>query len=425
MSADMERALIGALIMNPGKAGELQELRPDMFTSPQYADYYAEFQAAFREGIELDYRILCERLIEKNPDCAQIIYQDLADCNASVFYSGNVGKYADMIIDDYRTRQAGEAVSRVRFSRDNLDDQIQQTINTLQLLQRRKDGKAQTLAEIAAEQKDKYFKPREGSGIMIGLDKVDAALGGIDRGDVVVIAARPAVGKSAMALQIARRNAREGKKIAYFNCEMRPEQIYERALATSSGINLSRIRLATDFVQGEKELFEYGNKQIEGENNVVIFSGSKNVSGIRSAIAGKYFDCVIIDYLGLIRPDRGRGANRYAEVGDVSRGIKAIAMDENIPVILLSQLNRASEGKADKEPALADLRESGDIEQDATAVLMLWAPDQDDKSKRGLKVAKARNGYLTKLEMVFEGQYMTFREEDDADFEETDENPFI
>ena len=120
------------------------------------------------------------------------------------------------------------------------------------------------------------------------------------------------------------------------------------------------------------------------------------------------FEVIVIDYLQLIKPDGKRNGNRIAEVGDISRGLKEIAESFDIPVIALSQLNRASEQNKDKEPSLSELRESGDLEQDASTVLMLWNPNRDDLSEKMLKVEKSRNGNTCRQKLYFDGKHMTF-----------------
>ena len=127
------------------------------------------------------------------------------------------------------------------------------------------------------------------------------------------------------------------------------------------------------------------------------------------------YDIIIIDYLQLLKSDKEYRGNRYAEVGAISKAIKALAMELNIPIIALSQLNRVSEARDTKEPTMAELREAGDIEQDASVIMLLWNLSQDDKSKKGCKVEKQRQGQTGTVVLRFNGDLMKF--------EETDESP--
>jgi replicative DNA helicase len=153
--------------------------------------------------------------------------------------------------------------------------------------------------------------------------------------------------------------------------EMQEKQIYERSVAAASGIDMSRIRLATNFLNNEKTLFDEGNALLEQETNVYVFTGMHTVNSIRSAIKKYGLDIVFIDYLQLIEPVTKR-QNRATEVADITRGLKTIAGEFKIPIVALSQIKRVSEMLKDKEPSMSELRESGAIEQDAAVIIMLW-----------------------------------------------------
>ena len=134
------------------------------------------------------------------------------------------------------------------------------------------------------------------------------------------------------------------------------------------------------------------------------------MSEIRSESRHMGYDILIIDYLQLLRTDKEYRGNRYAEVGDISKAIKALAMELNIPVIALSQLNRASEVRETKEPTMAELREAGDIEQDASVIILMWNLSQGDQTKKGCKVEKQRQGKTGKIVLNFNGDLMKFEE---------------
>ena len=154
------------------------------------------------------------------------------------------------------------------------------------------------------------------------------------------------------------------------------------------------------------------------------------LSDIRAESRHMGYDLIIVDYLQLLRPDKTYGANRYAEVGAISKALKGLAMELNIPVIALSQLNRSSEGRDDKEPTMSELREAGDIEQDASVILLLWNLSRDNNKKKGLKTEKNRQGLTGKQVLEFDGDHMRFIETDEDIKQakkqvEEDENPFM
>ena len=163
---------------------------------------------------------------------------------------------------------------------------------------------------------------------------------------------------------------------------------------------------------------------LEKKESIVVTTGSQTIATIRNECKNKGYDLVIIDYLQLIKPEGRYRGNRFAEVGEISHAIKALATDLEMPVVVLSQLNRASVGREDKEPSMSELRESGDIEQDASEILLLWNIDEDGRRK-GCKIEKNRQGKTGRVEMIFNGDLMKFEEITDKDgFTQMDETPF-
>ena len=263
------------------------------------------------------------------------------------------------------------------------------------------------IRDIVAQYKDGYFCEVEKKLIKTGFYKLDDALGGLEGGDVTIIAARPSVGKSAFVTQLIGFVASKFARVGYFNLEMNENQVYERFVARMSKLSLTRVRRAKQFLGGEEEAFEKAN-EVLSNYDVVVSTGSKSVREIKSDCRHMKFDLIVIDYLQLIKADKSF-ANRASEVGEVSKAIKGLAMELNVPIILLSQLSRAVESRDSKEPQLSDLRESGDIEQDASNVIFLWNLS-DDKRCKGMSVAKNRQGELTKIGLEFDGEHMEFRE---------------
>ena len=277
----------------------------------------------------------------------------------------------------------------------------------------------QSLADIAETYKDDYFHERHTKELKTGIGCIDSIIGEFEGGDLIVIGARPAVGKSALAAQVVTNMAHDNNRIGYFNLEMTEKQLFERFVATESGIGLTRIRRAVKFLNDEQEKYDSAVEKLMEKDNILISTGSKTVKQIVQIQKKENFDVVVVDYLQLCKPDRYTG-NRYVDVGQISHALKALAVDYNIPVILLTQLNRVSEGKGNKEPTMAEIRESGDIEQDASIIFLLWNMDDDDRSKKGYKCDKNRQGTLKKGELKFDGDRMKFYGEDEEGFVETE-----
>lgn len=412
MSVLAEKYLIGYLLMDSGwmdATDNIQKLQKHMFKSPILSDIYEEFLIAYIENREINVVTLQPILQSKGYDektSGELLISVVKDLDTSVSFSSCVNS----IIDDYKVRMYGEKIRGSVPSSNEVDSAIKNMIVELEsLIPTEKEKKIHSICEIVERNKDRYFKDDvDKEKIYFGIKEIDDMVGGMEGGDVVVLAARPSVGKSALALQIIEHNGINGKKVLYMNLEMKESQIYERLISKKSGINMMRIRKAKAFLNDEESKFLTGNKELSFMNNIDVWSGTSSVSDLRSCVKSGNYDFVVIDYLQLLKPDRNRGANRYAEVGDISRGVKEVAMDFNVPIMALSQMNRVSEAKSDHEPTMSELRESGDIEQDATAIVIIWNSDINDRTKKKIKVDKARNGVLGKADLIFNGSTMTF-----------------
>lgn len=411
MSYTAEQNVIGSLLQKPELIDEIAPiLTPDMFATEILRNAYVEFLSGAERNEKVDIAVLLDRL--PNDSIPQgVVMQELRDAMTNTLTTATCKSFASSLSKEYRSHLFGDFMSRVKGQPDTIDDDIEAVISKMESLRRNDTGHLKTLAEITAENMNNYFKDDGKPKIMTGLRQIDEILGGFDGGDLVIIGARPAVGKSAFATQLCMHFSEKLKlKVGYFNLEMQEKQVYERFVASISGIEITRIRRAIRYLDDEEERFNRANQYLLNVNNIVIPTGSKKISDIRAECRGQNFDVVIIDYLQLVKPDSNYRGNRYAEVGQISHAAKALAMDMNIPVIALCQLNRAVEGRESKEPTMSDLRESGDFEQDASTILLLWNTDVDDKSQKCLKVEKQRQGKNGRVNLIFDGNIMKFTE---------------
>ena len=415
MSYLAEENIIGSLLLDKNCMDEIYNvLSADMFTSELLGRIYLEFQKGYDNRYDVNPAVIVQNLVGDHfPE--YLIIDEIKNCTLNTITSATVKSYADVIVSEYKARRLDNILGSIKVSPNDVNGQIGRIIASLEALQDGKSATSKSLPDIVRENKDKYFKDNETSKNYIGFPKLDDMLGGLEGGDVVVIGARPGVGKSALVTQITSYFAECGKKVGFYNLEMKEKQVYERFVVSQSGIGLTRLRRAKKFLGDEKERFDKANEILEQRDNIVITTGSKSVSEIRSESRHMGYDMIIIDYLQLLKPEREYRGNRYAEVGAISKAIKALSMELNIPIIALSQLNRVSEMKDTKEPTMAELREAGDIEQDASVIMLLWNLSQDDKSKKGCKIEKQRQGQTGTVVLRFNGDLMKF--------EETDESP--
>ena len=412
MSYLAEQNVIGSLLLDKNCMDEIYNvLSADMFTSELLGRMYLEFQKGYDNRYDVNPAVIVQKLCGDHfPE--YLIIEEIKNCTVNTTTSATAKSYADVIVSEYKARRLDNILGAIKVSPNDVNGQIGRIITDLESLQDGKSATSKSLPDIVRENKDKYFKDNETERTYIGFLKLDDLLGGLEGGDMIVIGARPAVGKSAFVTQITSNLAERGKKVGFYNLEMQEKQVYERFVVSQSGIGLTRLRRAKKFLGDEKERFDKANEVLEKRDNIVITTGSKSVSEIRSESRHMGYDIIIIDYLQLLKSDREYRGNRYAEVGAISKAIKALSMELNIPIIALSQLNRVSEMKDTKEPTMAELREAGDIEQDASVIMLLWNLSQDDKSKKGCKVEKQRQGQTGTVVLKFNGDLMRFEETD-------------
>ncbi len=280
------------------------------------------------------------------------------------------------------------------------------------------------LAQITGEDKDKY------KGIPSGFGMLDKYLTGLNKSDLILIGARPAMGKTSFALNLAQ-NISMGarKKCIVFSLEMTKAQLAERLLASQAGVESQKLKTGE---MSKEEWVRLGNAAGQF-NDVELYlddTSSITVPEIKSRVRRmKNVDCIIIDYLGLIS-SAGKKENRVQEVSEITRNLKMMAKDLNIPVICCAQLSRGTEGHGKNHKSqLEDLRESGSIEQDADIVLFLYREDyyrndvdedkQDDidANKTELIIAKNRHGATTSIELTFDKEFTRFRSIDKSYYE--------
>ena len=408
MSDLAEKTVIGCLLMDNKELHQIYDLlKPDMFQDPVLKEIYREIVKLYDIGQPANL-VTVTQAVESESYTREYITQVLRDCALLPYTSTELKSYAESVVRDYKAEVFRNILTRTQVTAAGVEYQIADTIQELEALKRSEKNKSKKLTAIVTEYQDQYFQERKEEKLYTGFSKLDEITGGLEGGDVIVIGARPGVGKSAFTSQIILEMAKAGKRIGFYNLEMSEKQVYERLLSNQSGIRLNRIRRAIQFLGDEKERFESANQML-GKMDILISSGTKSVSEIRNECRHQELDCIIIDYLQLVRADT-RYQSRASEVGAISKAIKALAMELNVPIIALSQLNRTSEMRETKEPTMGELREAGDIEQDASIIILLWNLDNEDKTRKGLKVDKNRQGELGKIVYRFDGNEMRFQE---------------
>lgn len=420
-SAEAERAVIGSMIMDKDAILVSSEiLTEDDFYQGQYGELFKALIGLYREGVATDLVTLQNKLreMETSPELSSAEF--LANLTVSVPTSANVKHYADIVREKAMLRRLIQVTERVTATcyMDNqpLEDVLDSTEKDIfDVLQQRSSGEFEPINQVALRTLEEISaaSKREGhiTGLETGFRDLDFKTAGLQKSDLILVAARPAMGKTAFVLNIIEYiSLHTPSTIAMFSLEMSKEQLVKRILSMNSKVDSQHIRT------GDLEDEEWGRlvdsvRRIAGTNLVIDDTSGITASELRTKCRKlkltKGLDLVIIDYLQLMSGGgQRRGESRQQEISDISRSLKVMARELNVPVIALSQLSRAVEQRPDKRPMLSDLRESGAIEQDADMVMFLYRDDyyhedSEEKNVAEVIIAKQRSGPTGKIKLAW------------------------
>ncbi len=421
-NADAERAVLGSILLDRDAILPLAPwLTPDHFYTERHAWVYSAMLACVAKRTPPDLLTVADQL--RRLGRLDVIggVPCLIELSNAVPTAYHVEYYA-RIVEHTATRrrliQAGGKIAALGYAEsDDLDSTLGAAQAALtQALTRQSGSGLVSLATIVDEVYQELERGIE-PGIATGIVDFDRLSGGLHGGDLLVLAGRPAMGKTSLALRIAYNIARNGHRVQIFELEMPRKQLFQRLGAMLTGIEVQRLRKGT---LTQHELF-----RLTGVMGVahalpmaVDDTGSLSLSDLRLRALKDAAEhgppaCIVVDYLQLVHGPAVKNGNRVEEVSAVSRGLKALAKELNCTVLALAQLSRAVEGREDKRPILSDLRESGQIEADADLVSFIYRdevydPRSDAKGIAELIVAKHRNGPLDMVPLFFNAATTNF-----------------
>ena len=427
-SVEAEQSVVGAMLMDKDAILAASEIIcGDDFYQNAYGVIFDSMVELFNEGKPVDLITLQERLKEKEvpPEISSLEF--VRDLVAAVPTSANVRYYAQIVSDKAVMRKLikmNDELSNICYAgNEPLESVLEKTEKSVfQLLQNRNAGEYVPIRQVvmnALEKVEKASKSKGNvTGIPTGFIDLDYKLSGLQPSDLVLVAARPSMGKTAFVLNIAQYVAfKKDKCTAIFSLEMSKEQLVNRLFSLESQVDAQALRTGNMKDSDWEKLIEAAG--IIGQSNLIIDdTPSISISELRSKCR-KYkmehgLDLIIIDYLQLMSGSvGGRSESRQQEISDISRSLKALARELNVPVIALSQLSRAVEQRPDKRPMLSDLRESGAIEQDADVVMFIYRDeyynkDSEYKKQAEIIIAKQRNGPVGTVHLAWLGEYTKF-----------------
>ncbi|MBR2548813.1 MAG: AAA family ATPase [Oscillospiraceae bacterium] len=398
---NIEPCVIGALCIAPEKMKEVARfLRSEDFTILACEKIYGVMFTWYINNQAIDINLLPQELKDSIGDP----FNYIRECMMLAPTTNNVVLHAHVIHDAAKERRFQSEVMEC-FNKYSGDDLATEILKTSQDYLREGIGGAKTLFDLVNQALDNLSKPL-GLRINTGFPRLDGILKGMRGGNLIIIGARPSVGKTAFALDLAVSAAKQGHKTLFYSMEMTSEELVQRLLSTYSGVQLSQI---IDGQMDDNELLEYvqAGARISGLPVLIEDASNVTVETIRTkAIEEQDVKIIFVDYIGLLQSTKNY-QNRNYELGAMSRDLKNLAMELKIPIVVLAQLNRNV--NSDQEPNLSDLRDSGELEQNANKVIFLWNIDEEE-GIRGVKVAKNRNGRIGTVQMNFDGEHQKFIE---------------
>ena len=427
-SIEAEQSVVGAMLMDKDAittAGEI--ISGDDFYQASYGVIFDSMIELFNEGKPVDLITLQERLKEKDVPAEIASLEFVRDLVTAVPTSANVKYYAQIVADKSLMRKMiklNESIENMCYAgKESVESIMEQTEKSMfQLLQRRTTGDYVPIKQVVLNALDKIEKASKSKGTVTGIPTgfidLDYKLSGFQPSDFILIAARPSMGKTAFVLNIAQYMAfKKNKAVAIFSLEMSKEQLVNRLFSLESQVDAQSLRTGNMKDSDWEKLIEGAG--IIGQSKLIIDdTPGISISELRSKCR-KYklehgLDIIIIDYLQLMTGSVGRSSeSRQQEVSDISRQLKGLARELNVPVVSLSQLSRAVESRPDKRPMLSDLRESGAIEQDADVVMFIYRDeyynkDSEFKKQAEIIIAKQRNGPVGTDNLAWLGEYTKF-----------------
>jgi replicative DNA helicase len=430
-SIEAEKSVIGSILIDKeGIIHVANLLAPEDFYDPAHGIIYSAMMDLFARNRPIDSITVREVISDRKQLDSMWGNEYLAELMNSVFTSANIFQYAQIVKNKSVLRKL------IRSGNEIIMYGFDEAVDTSELLEKAEKslfGVTQTFIqnklvpirdilnsryeEFAAIHADPELVER--NSISTWYPSFDNKMSGFKRGDLIVLAARPSMGKSALALNFAQNVAEKGRNVAIFSLEMSKEQLTDRLISAAMAVDSWKLQKGK---LSEDEFSRMGDALEKLSRSKIYIDDSPAGAGLveikskaRRLKMESGLDVVIIDYLQLM--SSGHSMNRVQEISDISRGLKALARELDVPVIALSQLSRAVESRPDKRPMMSDLRESGAIEQDADIILMIYRDDYYNELSElanvtNVFIRKNRNGPTGQVDLRFEKQHQKFYEMD-------------
>ena len=435
---DVEESVLGAMMLEPSSVDQaLEGLEPECFYDPRHRTVFEAMLELVKNHVPVDIVTVTSKLREKSE--LEIVggASTLAGFTEKVGSAANLEYYIRIL--KQKAIQRDLITASYQILKDSFDDSIvvdelidkseSRIYDATRSIARREVQDIGSILKYVVNDIEEKQKNTGLGGVPSGYPSIDRVTNGWQPSDLVIIAARPSVGKTAFALNIARNAAVDHHMpVAVFSLEMSCAQLAKRLVVSETGLSGDKIKGSIKLEDYEWEQLEYRIRDLSRAPLYIDDTPSLPVMEFRTKaknlVKNKGVKLIVVDYLQLMQaPDQGKGGLREQEVAYISRTLKATAKELNVPILALSQLSRNAvqrQGSGGK-PVLSDLRESGSIEQDADMVIFIHRPDYlglsenpEDKEKTQIIIAKHRNGETKDIDMVFRSEQVRFMEPDDT-----------
>ena len=428
---EAEQSVLGACFLSKYALQKASEnLSPESFYTEKNGKIFASMINLMEEKIPIDITTITSDLNKKNELNEVGGLEYLTELINYVPTASNIDYYIKNVEESYILRNLIQTAEDIAQEGYRVDETVNEILDNsekkiLNIVKNRKASEFRSIKDVLIKTQSDLERLSENKGEITGLATgwydFDHLTTGLHPNEFIIIAARPAMGKTAFALNLATHVAMEqDKSVALFNLEMSAEQLAMRILSSLGQLEGFKLRTGNLMNQDWKRINE-AVSQLSNTNLVIDDTPGITIGEIRAkcrrlASSENGLALVVIDYLQLISGGRNYGSNRQQEVSDISRSLKTLAMELGVPVIALSQLSRGVEAREDKRPLMSDLRESGSIEQDADIVMFLYRDDyynkeartEDNTSISELIIGKHRNGPTKTIELLFKKNTSTF-----------------
>ena len=423
---EAERSALGAAMLDKDILADiLEEVKAEDFYNESHREIFRAIWDLYRENSPVDMLTVCEEL--KRRKALEMVggRAYIASLTADVPSTANGSEYAKIVAEKATLRQMIRTAEDItdkgyeaKMAANEMLDYAEGGIFSIAQKRQKNDyAKIQDvllenlrIIDEASKNKDKIV------GIPTGFKDLDEKTSGLQRSDLIIVAARPAMGKTALALNIAQQSAiKAGSSVIIFSLEMSKEQLGQRLLAMQARVEMQKLKQG-DLDRTDWDRISMAANDLNGTKIVIDDTPGISLMEMRNKCrrlkADQGLDLVVLDYLQLMKYD-GKADSRQQEISAISRNLKLLAREMDCPVIVLSQLSRAPEQRPDKRPILSDLRESGSIEQDADIVIFLYRDDYYNEETENpgvceLNIAKQRSGPTGKIELTWVARYTKF-----------------